>query len=46
MKSRLYTCLQYGKNVKSTSGLTRDINTKKTLITLLSCQRSNLVPIL
>ena len=40
MESRLYACPRYGKDVKSTSGLTRYVNACKILITLPSCQPS------
>ncbi len=40
MESRLYTCPRFGKDVKSTSGLTRHVNACKIPITLPSCQSS------
>ncbi len=40
MESRVYACLRCGKNVKSTSGLTRHVNTCKIPITLPSRQTS------
>ncbi len=46
MESRLYTCPRCGKSVKSTSGLTRHVNTCKILVTLPSCQPSTPAPIL
>ena len=41
MKSRSYMCPRYGKDVKSTNNLIRDMNACKIPITLLSCQPSN-----
>ena len=46
MESRLYTYPRYGKGVKFIDGLTRDVNTYKISITLLSCQLSNPEPVL
>ena len=46
MESRLYICPRCGKGVKSTSGLTRHFNVSKIPITLSSCQRFTLAPIL
>ena len=46
MESRLYVYPRCRKDVKSTSGLTRHINSCKILITLPSHQPSTLAPIL
>ncbi len=46
MESKLYACPRYGKNVKSTSGLTRHINACKIPLILPSCQTSTPAPIL
>ncbi len=46
MESRLYVCPRCGKGVKSTSGLTRHVNTCKIPVTLPSCQPSTPAPIL
>ncbi len=46
MEFRLYTCPRCGKDIKSTSGLTRHVNTCKIPITLSSCQLSIPISIL
>ncbi len=46
MESRLYVCPRCGKGVKSTSGLTRHVNSCKIPVTLPSCQPFTPVPIL
>ena len=46
IKSRLYPCPRYKKNVKSTSGLKRYVNVCRIPIILLSHQPSNPKPIL
>lgn len=46
MKSKLYIFLIYRKSVKSTSNLTKYVNTCKNLITFLSCSYLNTTLIL